>query len=44
MFAFRRKTGRTERLIEKRRRRYYMKNNLLSLYATLRLARNPQAT
>jgi len=44
MFAFRRKTGRTERLIEKQRRRYYMKNNLLSLYATLRLARNPQAT
>src|ERR671937_1610259 len=44
MFAFLRKTGRTERLIEKQRRRYYMKNNLLSLYATFRLARNPQAT
>src|SRR5436305_11477692 len=44
MLAFRRKTGRTERLIEKQRRRYYMKNNLLSLYATFRLARNPQAT
>ena len=44
MFAFLRKTGRTERLIERQRRRYYMKNNLLSLYATFRLARNPQAT
>ncbi|HSU76155.1 MAG TPA: Coq4 family protein [Burkholderiales bacterium] len=44
MFAFLRKTGRTERLIERQRRRYYLKNNLLSLYATLRLARNPQAT
>ena len=43
MFAFLRKTGRVERLIEKQRRRYYLKNNLLSLYATLRLARNPQA-
>ena len=44
MFAFRRKTGRAERLVEKQPRRYYMKNNLLSLYASFRLARNPQAT
>src|SRR5437660_8620771 len=44
MFGFLRKTGRTERLIEKQRRRYYMKNNLLSLYATFRPARNPRAT
>ena len=44
MLAFLRKTGSTERLIERRRRRYYLKNNLLSLYATFRLARNPQAT
>jgi ubiquinone biosynthesis protein Coq4 len=44
MFAFLRKTGRTERLIERQRRRYYLKNSLLSLYATFRLARNPQAT
>jgi ubiquinone biosynthesis protein COQ4 len=35
---------RTQRMIEKKRRWYYLKNNLLSLYATFRLARNPQAT
>jgi ubiquinone biosynthesis protein Coq4 len=33
-----------EQRIEKQRRRYYRKNNLLSLYAVFRLARNPQAT
>lgn len=37
-------TTRTERMIEARRRWYYLKNNLLTLYATYRLARNPQAT
>lgn len=37
-------TTRTERMIERQRRWYYVKNNLLSLYATFRLARNPQAT
>ena len=35
---------RTERMIEKKRRWYYLKNNLACLYATFRLARNPQAT
>ena len=44
MFAFLRKTGDTGRLIERQRRRYYLSNNLLSLYAAFRLARNPQAT
>lgn len=44
MFAFPRKAGRTERRIERRRRRYYVSNNLRSLYAAFRLARNPRAT
>jgi len=35
---------RVERMIERRRRWYYLKNNLMTLYATFRLARNPQAT
>lgn len=35
---------RAERRIEKQRKRYYLKNNILSLYAAFRLARNPQAT
>src|SRR5678809_409240 len=35
---------RVERMIEKRRRWYYLKNNLKTLYATVRLAINPQAT
>lgn len=35
---------RVERQIEKRRRWYYLKNNLRTLYATYRLAKNPQAT
>ena len=35
---------RVEQKIEKQRKRYYRKNNLLSLYAVFRLARNPQAT
>lgn len=36
--------SRTERMIERQRRRYYLKNNLRCLYASFRLARNPQAT
>src|SRR5438067_669056 len=44
MFAFLRKAPRTERRIERQRRRYYVSNNLRSLYAAFRLARNPHAT
>lgn len=35
---------RTQDLVAKKRRWYYLKNNLLTFYATFRLARNPQAT
>ena len=35
---------RTQRMIERKRRWHYLKNNLMTLYATFRLARNPQAT
>jgi ubiquinone biosynthesis protein COQ4 len=35
---------RVERMVERRRRWYYLKNNLMTLYATVRLAINPQAT
>ena len=37
-------TSTVEQRIEKQRKRYYRKNNLQSLYAVFRLARNPQAT
>jgi ubiquinone biosynthesis protein Coq4 len=37
-------TSRVEKLVERQRRRYYRKNNLRSLYAAFRLARDPQAT
>jgi ubiquinone biosynthesis protein Coq4 len=37
-------TSRVEKLVEKQRRRYYRMNNLRSLYAGLRLARDHQAT
>jgi len=38
------KSRRVEERIEKQRRRYYRKNNLRTLYAAYRLAKNPQAT
>jgi ubiquinone biosynthesis protein COQ4 len=39
-----RQTSRVEKQVERQRRRYYRKNNLRSIYAGLRLARDPQAT
>lgn len=36
-----REHGRTEQLVERQRQRYYRKNNLRSLYATVMLARQP---
>jgi ubiquinone biosynthesis protein COQ4 len=44
MSMFKNETSRVEKLVEKQRRRYYRKNNLRSLYAAFRLARDPQAT
>src|SRR5438874_1673108 len=37
-------SARTQDMVEKKRRWYYLKNNLLTFYAAFRLARNPQAT
>lgn len=44
MFAFLRRAGRTEERSDRKRRREYRSNNLRSLYAAFRLARNPKAT